>query len=309
MNGEIPKVEDEYADVFQGIGILKVQHKIELEQPSRPVIHATRNVPLSLRDKLKAKLHRLESLDIVEKREQPTEWVHSLVIVENKDGSLRLCIDPKELNKYVKREHFQLPTRGEIFGDIAGAKFFSKLDASSGFWQIRLDRESTGLCSFNTPFGRYLFKRLPFGLTSAPGVFHWTVQQIFENVPGTKVYIDDVLIWGQTLEEHDTRLKSAPNQARVNGLKLNADKCEFRKTEITFLGEKLSCDGVQIDQSKVAAIKNMPPPTDKEGVQRFLGMVNYVGTFVPNLATHTTQMRQLLCQTSKWQWDGNHQKV
>ena len=234
---------------------------------------------------------------------------HSLVIVEKKDGSLRLCMDPKELNKYVKREHFQLPTRGEIFGDIAGAKFFSKLDASSGFWQIRLDRESTRLCTFNTPFGRYSFKRVPFGLTSAPEVFHRTVQQIFENVPGTKVYIDDVLIWGQTLEEHDTRLKTALDQARVNGLKLNADKCEFRKTEITFLGEKLSCDGVQIDQSKVAAIKNMPPPTDKEGVQRFLGMVNYVGTFVPNLATHTTQMRQLLCQTSKWQWDGNHQKV
>lgn len=302
------KVEDAYADVFQGIGKLKAQYSIELEKPNKPVIHAARKVPLALRDRLKAELKRLESLDIIEKVEEPTEWVHSLVIVEKRDGSLRLCIDPKELNKYVKREHFQLPTRGEILADVAGAKYFSKLDASAGFWQIGIDKESSRLCTFNTPFGRYSFKRLPFGLSSSPEVFHRTVQQIFENVPGTKVYIDDVLIWGNTLEEHNRRLKLALDTARASGLKLNANKCQYRQTEITFLGEKLTQEGVMIDESKVTAIKNMPPPTDKEGVQRFLGMVNYVGKFVPNLATHTSQMRSLLCKTAEWTWDSNHQK-
>ena len=101
-------------------------------------------------------------------------------------------------------------------------------------------------------------------------MFHRTVQQIFEKVPGAKVYIDDILIWGRTIEEHDQRLKMALDTARANGLKLNAGKCQYRQTDITFLGKKLTQEGVEIDQNKVAAIKNMPPPTDKEGIQRFL---------------------------------------
>ena len=235
-DGIVHNIEDEYTDVFQGIGKLGMVHKIQLEDNYKPVIHAPRKVPLSLREKLKTELQRLEELDIIETVEEPTGWVHSLVIVEKQD-KLRLCIDPKELNRYVKREHFQLPTRGEIFGDLAGAKYFSKLDASSGFWQVCLDKESSRICTFNTPFGRYSFKRLPFGLTSAPEVFHRTIHQIFER-----------------------------------------------------------------------AIKNMPPPTDKEGVQRFLGMINYVGKFVPNLTAHTAQMRSLLCKTTEWCWNSNHQK-
>ncbi|KAF7642297.1 hypothetical protein LDENG_00260700 [Lucifuga dentata] len=126
------------------------------------------------------------------------------------------------------------------------------------------------------------------------------VEQIFNKVPGTKVYIDDIFIWGKTFKEHDNRLKQALNAARANGLKLNAEKCEFRKAEITFLGDKLISTGVQIDQGKVSTINNMPPPTDKQAVQRFLGMVNYVGKFVPNLATHTTQLRSLICKTTEW---------
>lgn len=306
--GIVHNIEDEYADVFKGIGKLEAVHKIQLEENYKPVIHSPRKVPLALRDKLKAELQRLEGLDIIEKVEEPTEWVHSLVIVERQDKPLRLCIDPKELNRYVKREHFQLPTRGEIFGDLAGTKYFSKLDASSGFWQVCLDKESTKICTFNTPFGRYSFKRLPFGLTSAPEVFHRTIQHIFERVPGTKVYIDDILICGATIEEHDARLAQALEAARSHGLKLNEKKCEFRKTEITFLGEVLTAEGVQISQSRVTAIKNMPPPTDKEGVQRFLGMVNYIGKFVPNLTAHTAQMRSLLCKTTDWSWNSNHQK-
>ena len=306
--GKVLNVEDEYDDVFEGIGKLKTVHKIQLKEEYEPVIHAPRKVPLALREKLKAELERLETLDIIEKVEEPTEWVHSLVIVERADKPLRLCIDPKELNNCIKREHFQLPTRGEIFGDLAGAKYFSKLDASSGFWQICLDKPSARICTFNTPFGRYSFKRLPFGLTSAPEVFHRTVQQIFERVPGTKVYIDDILITGATIEEHDVRLRQALEAARSHGLKLNAKKCEYRKTKITYLGEELTAEGVHITQDRVTAIKNMPPPTDKEGVQRFLGMVNYIGKFVPNLTAHTAQMRSLLCKETEWSWDSNHQK-
>ena len=127
-------------------------------------------------------------------------------------------------------------------------------------------------------------------------------------MPGTKVYIDDILISGSTIEEHDARLAQALEAARSHGLKLNAKKCEFRKTKITYLGEVLTAEGVQISESRVKAIKNMPPPTDKEGVQRFLGMINYVGKFEPTLTAHTAQMRSLLCKTTEWCCNSNHQK-
>lgn len=110
------------------------------------------------------------------------------------------------------------------------------------------------------------------------------------------------------MEERDARLAQALEAARSHGLKLNAKKCEFRKTKITDLGKVLTVEGVQICQSRVTAIKNMPPPTDKEGVQHFLGMIHYVGKFVPNLTVHTAQMRSLLCKTTEWCWNSNHQK-
>ena len=120
--------------------------------------------------------------------------------------------------------------------------------------------------------------------------------------------IDDVLIWRQTVEEHNTRLKTALDLTRDNGLKRNTDKWQFRKTQITFLGDKLTCEGVQIDESKVTAIKNMPPPTDQEGVQRFLDVVNDVGKCVTSLSTPTSQMRSVLCKTTDWCWNSNQQK-
>lgn len=122
------------------------------------------------------------------------------------------------------------------------------------------------------------------------------------------MYIDDILLCGSTMEEHNEILKIVLDAARANGLKFYANKCQYRQTEITFLGEKLTQAGVEIDQDKVIAIKNMPPPTNKEGVQRFLGKVNYVSKFIPNLASHTSQLRSLLCKSTEWCWNSNHQK-
>ena len=130
----------------------------------------------------------------------------SLVIAEKSNGKMRLCIDPKELNKEIKLEHFQIPTKEEILGKLANASCFSKLDAPAGFHQIRLDRPSSLLTTFNTPYGRYRYLRLPMGICSAPDVFHKTVHQFLEDCEGTSVNMDDVIVWGSTVEEHDHNL-------------------------------------------------------------------------------------------------------
>ena len=144
---------------------------------------------------------------MIVKIEEPTQWVNPIVIVEKPNGKLRICLDPRDLNTAVMREHYQLPTVEEITCRLSEAKYFTVLDASSGFWQLKLDEASTRLCTFNTPFGRYRFLRLPFGINSAPEVFHRTVRQLFEGIEGVETYIDDLLVWGETKELHDCRLR------------------------------------------------------------------------------------------------------
>lgn len=139
------------------------------------------------------------------KFEEPTDWFNSLVIPQKKNGDLRLCIDPKDLNKWLKREHYKLPTNSDITIAMAGAKFFSNLDVSSGFYQIKLDEESAKLCAFNRPFFRHCFLRMPFGIAPAPKVFHRTVK-LFGGMEGVGVFLDDVVVWETTGKEHDERL-------------------------------------------------------------------------------------------------------
>ena len=118
------------------------------------------------------------------------------------------------------REHYKLPTREEVMSRFAGATVFSKLDASSGFWQLNLDNESSDLCTFNTQFGRYRYLRLPFGISSAPEIYHRTIHQMFEHVDGVDTSMDDIIIWGSNVEEHDQRLHQVLQVARQNNLKL-----------------------------------------------------------------------------------------
>ena len=125
----------------------------------------------------------------------PTEWINSLVIVEKAIGALRICLDPRDLNKVIKREHFQLPSWQEISRRIADENFFTKLDANHGFWQIPLHQDSSILITFNTPFGRYKFLRMPFGILSAQEVFHKRVCQYFDKIDGCETNIDDILVW------------------------------------------------------------------------------------------------------------------
>ncbi len=301
------QVLNEFADVFKGIGCLPVTYKIKLKADATPVIHAARKVPVSLKDKLEKELTRLTELNIIRKIEEPTEWVNSLVIIEKANKDLRLCLDPKDLNEYIMREHYRIPTRSEITANMAGAKFFSKLDASSGFWQIPLDEESSKLCTFNTPYGRYCFLRMPFGISSAPEVFHRTIEQLFEGMDGVKSIHDDIIVWGTTEKEHDERLHKTLSKAQEVGLKLNVNKCRFRVQELTFLGDKITPEGVQPDPAKVNAIRDMPQPTCKAELQRYFGMVNFLGKFVPNLSAKTVALRRLLEDASDWQWQPEHE--
>ena len=165
---------------------------------------------------------------------------------------------------------------------MAGARFFTKLDASSGYWQIKVDKESSKLLTFNTPFGRYRFLRLPYGVHSASDVFQASVAEILEGIEGCCNSQDDIIIWGKDQQEHDARVCQVMNKIRSSGLKLNLSKCVFGAREIMFLGQLVSEEGIKPDPQKVAAVKEMPFPSCKKDLQRFMGMIAYLGKFIVN---------------------------
>ena len=228
--------------------------------------------------------------------------MNSLVIADKSNGKMRLCIDPKDLNKEIKREHFKILTKEDILGKLANASCFSKLDATAGFHQIRLDRPSLILTTFNTPYGRYIYLCFPMGICSAPEVFHKTVHQFLEDCEGTiSIFMDDIIVWSSTVEEHDQNLTKTLQKLSEVGLVLNKDKCVFHQAELSYIGEVITIDGVKPDPEKVQAIKGMPTSTNVTELQRVLGLVTFLGSYIPNMSARTAPLRQLLDKDIDWQ--------
>ena len=302
-------LKGEYSDIFKGLGCMPGVHHIVIDKSVPPVVHACRKVPFPLHDKLKTELERMVSLGVLAKVDKPTDWVSSLVMVKKPNGKLRVCLDPRDLNRAIKRQHFKLPTREEIMAKFSTCKIFSKIDASQEFWQMALDEPSSYLTTFNTPFGRYRYLRLPYGVKSAPEVYHKHVASIFQGIDGVHTEMDDVIIAAKSHSQHDQALIQVLKRARENNLKLNSDKCQFGVSKLIFLGDLLTDTGIRPDPSKVSAIVNFEKPVDKKGIQRLLGMVNYLGKWVANLSTITEPLRKLLVKDIQWEWSFEQEKA
>lgn len=299
------EILNEYPEVFEGIGCLNKNHHITIDKNVHPCVHPPRKIPFPLQEIFKKTLDQMEKDKIIKKVEEPTEWVNSIVIVRKPDNTLRICLDPSDLNKAIKREHFKLPTLEEISSKFIGKKFFTTLDCVSGFWAVPLDDSSSYLCTFNAgPHGRYRFLRLPYGIKSASEVFHKTLNKIFD-IPGVSVYIDDLIIYAESMEQHDAILKQVLETALANNIKFNKSKCKIAHEEITFLGHKFSEEGMQIDEERIQSIIKYPTPSNKKELEIFLGIINYVGKYIPNLSEISFPLRQLIKKDSIFLWNSN----
>jgi hypothetical protein len=297
----------EYADVFKGLGRFPGEHHIVLSDDAIPVIHPPRRVPLALQPKLKAALEQMERDGVIIKRDEPTDWVNSLLIVEKKNKSLRLCLDPRNLNTYIKREHYLIPTCEDVTAHLHGKKLYSVIDMKDSFWQVVLDEESSRLCTFNTPFGRYSFCRLAFGISSAPEVLQKKNVQLFGDIPGVHIVFDDLIIAATDDQEHDSILKLVLQRARQHNVRFNRDKLQLKVTEVKYVGHILSVHGVSPDPDKIRAIVDMPSPTSAQDLHRFLGMATYLSKFVPNFSSVTQPLRPLLKDDVTWAWSPMHE--
>ena len=172
---------------------------------------------------------------VIEKVDQPIDWVNRVVYVTKPSGELRICPDPKDLNNCVRRPHHYTHILDDILPQLQGASVFSIPDARSRYWNVKLDDESKLLTTFNAPYGRYCFRRLPFRLVSAQDVFQKKVDQTFEGLPGVVAIADDIVVFGQTEAEHD-ELDNLMKRTQEVGLCLNPDKCVVKSHRIKFFG-------------------------------------------------------------------------
>ena len=194
QNRTVNQVIEEFEDVFKGQGCMERKLHLEIVGTVTPVINPPRRVPFALKDKLKSELDPLDGLQMIRKVKEPTEWVSSLVVVEKPDGKLRICIDPVHLNKALKRSHYPLPVIEDVLLELFNVKVFSKADLKDGFLHIELDDESSLLTTFQTPWGHYCWKRMPFGISPAPELFQQKLDQNLEGLPGVHRIFDDLLI-------------------------------------------------------------------------------------------------------------------
>lgn len=245
---------------------------------------------------MKEELEKMESSGVIERVTQPTDWCAPMVPVIKPNGQICICVDLKRLNENIKRERFMLPTTDKILTKLTGVKVFTSLDAATGFWQIPLHTESSQITTFIMLFARYCFKRLPFGISIAPDIFQRKMQKLLYGLEGVQVYMDDVIIYGASIQEHDARLKRTMETMEFAGLRLNKDKCKIRQSELHFLGQVVDENGVRADPEKVKAIAELKAPMHVHEIKRVLGMINYMGKY-------KSQLYELLRTETAWTWD------
>jgi len=302
------KFKEDYPQLFTGLGCMKGEYSLTVKDDAQPFsVAAPRRVPLPLLSEVKQELDKMVQNEVIKPITEPTEWCAPMVVIPKPSGKVRICGDFVELNKSIIRERFELPTVDATLAKLSGAQVFTKLDANSGFYQIKLNQESAKMTTFITPFGRYCYHRLPMGISSAPEYYMRRMAQITDSLPGVLCLMDDICVFGETQEQHDERLRNLLVLLCEEGVTLNDEKCCFGVSSLKYLGYVVDAHGVHPDPDKVEAIEKFSPPTDVKGIRRFLGMVNQLAKFVPNIADKTKPLRELLSKNIVWTWSEVHE--
>ncbi len=227
-------VKRQFPDLFQGLGKLQEEYEIFLKPDAKPFSRSTpRHIPLHLMSKVKPEWEHVENQGVITRVEQPTDWCAGMVVVLKPSGTVRICVDLTKLNNAVNRERYILPSVEHSLGQLQRVKVFSKLDANSGVWQIPLSQNSTLLTTFITPFGRFCFNQLCFGMSSAPEHFQKRMSQILEGLEGVLCHMDNILVFRASQTEHGRRLFAVLQKLQKGGVTLNT-KCKFSKRSVKF---------------------------------------------------------------------------
>ncbi|KAK7095401.1 hypothetical protein V1264_006813 [Littorina saxatilis] len=310
-NADLEQVLRENDELFEEVrGTIKgVKASIFVDPSAQPRYFKPRPVPYALREQLSQELDRLEAEGTIEKVEF-SDWAAPIVTVVKPDKSIRICGDCKvTVNTASKLDNYPIPKTDDLLAELGGGKFFSKLDLTQAYQQLELDEASKEFTTINTHQGLYRYNRLPFGISSAPGIFQRTMENLLRGIPKVYVRIDDILVAGTTRDEHLQTLRTVMQRLKSAGAKLKKKKCVLLATEVVYLGLKIDQSGIQPVPEKVEAIQEMPRPTDVKQLQAYLGMVNYYSRFLPNLSTVLAPLYVLLKKGVAWAWSDQQEEA
>lgn len=286
-NFNLKSMLDTYRSIFMAhkfdLGFTDiVKHRIQTE--SAPIYLNPRRQPMHIEDLIDEMIKLMLDHDVIRPCRSP--WNSPLVAAKKKDGSLRLCVDFRQLNSVTKRESFPMPDIQSLLDSLAGSNVFSSIDIGQAYYQVALDTDAQEMTAFSTKAGQFCYNRLPFGLTSAPATFQSLMHVIFEDLlfKGVIVYLDDILIYGKSREEHNGILEKVFQRILKAGFRINPDKCQFFKSSLIFLGHVISPEGVKTNNDNVQKIINIDIPKTVKEMRSFLGMTNYYRKFIKNYA-------------------------
>ena len=303
-NTSLEQVLTEHSSLFKDeLGTIEgVTAKLHIDPSAKPRFFRPRAVPYALRSRVDQALEKLEAEGIVE-RVDFSEWAAPIVPVVKRDGTIRVCGDYKlTVNQATQVDAYPLPLVDSLFASLAGGTSFSKLDLAHAYQQLRLDEYSRQYVTINTHKGLFRYTRLPFGVASAPAIFQRTMESILQGLPHVCVYLDDILVTGESDKEHIQNLTAVLERLESAGIRLKREKCAFMLPKVEYLGHAISARGLQPLASKVRAIADAPPPTNVSQLKSFIGMVNYYGRFLPDLATLLAPLYSLLQSSRQWSW-------
>ncbi|GBG77240.1 hypothetical protein CBR_g23568 [Chara braunii] len=306
MDPAIAKLLKEFQDLTElPIGVVPqpIQHRIEIEPSSRtPKGVVYRMSPREL-EELRKQLDKLLEKGWIRPSSFP--FGAPVLFVPKKEGELRMCIDYRGLNAITVKNDEPLSRIDDLLDRVQGAKYFSKIDFKSGYHQIEVHPDDQYKTAFRTRYGHYEFIVMPFGLTNAPATFQRCMNDLFRPWLDrfVVVYLDDILVFSRTLEEHQGHLRQVLEKLREANFKINANKCDKAKTQVLYLGHVLDGDDIKPKDSKIAAIRDWPTPRTLTELRSFLGLANYYRKFVRYFSTITAPLRRLLRKETIWKWD------
>ena len=274
--GERVALLEEFKDVFDDenapLRPMKGEPmRIVLKPDAVPLrVTCPRPIPLAMRDQTKELLDGLEDRGVIERVTTPTEWVHPLTVVRKPTGALRLCVDLRQLNKFVDRPLHPIRPPKEVVSVVPpSARYFSTFDASSGYFQVPLHPDSQELTTFLTPWGRFKHLRATMGLSSSSDEYNRRGDLAVEGLKGLSKIVDDVLVFSDTLQEHIEAVRAFFERCRAHGISLNRAKTRIAREEVKFAGYVLSREGVKADPAKLSALHSFPQPTNLTDLRSF----------------------------------------
>jgi len=304
----------EFQDVFSNsemdLGCMKgVKHHIDTGA-ARPVAERMRRTPLGFADEERAHLELMLKNGII--RPSMSAWASAPVLVRKRDGSVRYCTDFRKLNEVTVKDKFPLPLIEDCLAALSGAAYFCSLDMTSAYWQIEIAEEDTNKTAFITKYGQFEYVRLPFGLCNSPATFQRAVQSALQGFAwdSVLVYLDDCVVLGPTFEQTVDNLHQVLTRIRGANLKLKPRKCFLFQTEMTFLGKRVTADGIGLNPNNVEAVKEWPVPTTSKQVESFLGFANYHREHLKDYAKTAQPLDDLRrSKKGKFRWTDEHQNA